>query len=123
VRWEFPLSSDFADTALQLRVGSIVAENLGELRVELHQGRIWSTDAPFTESTEKVRDFRQGGAVAVDMEFAAISHLAERRGIQAAGVFVISDLLGESWMPRFGAALRRLNLEALCKILLKELAL
>ncbi len=55
------------------------------------EGRIWTTDAPYRESTEKKRQFRQRGAVAVDMEFTALATVSRLYELAFAALMVVSD--------------------------------
>ncbi len=74
----------FEDTALEL---------LTPLRIKLHRGGVWTTDAPFRETPGKVRDFQKKGILAVDMEFSALLNVAAFRGVDILSVMVVSDLL------------------------------
>lgn len=65
-------------------------------------GRAWTTDAPYRETVEKVVRFRSKGARVVNMESSAIFAIAKFRGIEAASVQVISDIVSEKeWGPAF----------------------
>lgn len=63
---------------------------------------VWSTDAPFRETTEKVHRYRALGAVAVEMEGAALFAVTEELGIPAGAVYLVSDcLVGGTWEVGF----------------------
>lgn len=65
-------------------------------------GRVWTTDAPYRETREKVRRYSQDGLLAVDMETSAIMAVARFRGLAWAGLMVVSDeLWGDTWRPGF----------------------
>lgn len=64
-----------------------------------YQGPVWTTDAIYRETPEKVRQFRNRGALGVDMETSAILTVAHYRGAAAAGCHVITDRLGADWSP------------------------
>ena len=64
-------------------------------------GPVWTTDAPYLETKEKVSQFVSRGAIAVDMEYSALLRLAHLRNVSLASAFVISDTLGERWKPGF----------------------
>jgi purine-nucleoside phosphorylase len=53
----------------------------------------WTTDAIFRETKQEVLFYAKQGAATVEMEAAALFAVAFKRGLRAAGVFVISDLL------------------------------
>lgn len=66
------------------------------------KGAIWSTDAIFRETPEKIDRFRALGAVAVEMEIAGLFAVAAHHGVDAAGLCVISDsVAGFSWKKGF----------------------
>lgn len=66
------------------------------------EGPVWTTDAPYRETREKVRRFREQGVVAVEMEFSALCSVAAYRGVEIAGVMLVSDeLWREPWQPGF----------------------
>ncbi len=55
------------------------------------EGQIWTTDAPYRESADKQTLFRQAGAVAVDMEFTALSTVSRVHHFAFAALLVVSD--------------------------------
>lgn len=66
------------------------------------KGRIWTTDAPFRETVEKVRRYRDMGILGVDMETSALMTVSAFRGVRLASLLVVSDELGElKWKPGF----------------------
>lgn len=68
-------------------------------------GTVWSTDAPYRERRSELLRLQNQGVLAVDMEASAIYAVSRALGIQAVGIFVISDLLADNrWQPRFGHA-------------------
>ncbi len=56
-----------------------------------HEGLIWTTDAPHRETPEKIARFRRLGAMAVDMEFTALTAVAVFHKIRFAALMVVSD--------------------------------
>ena len=70
----------------------------GSREFVVHQGRIWSTDAPYRETREKVDGHRRNGLLAVEMECSALFTVARFRGIGLAACLVVSDdLSGAVW--------------------------
>ena len=66
------------------------------------EGPIWTTDAPFRETSQKIKMFGESGIMAVDMELSALASVALFRGIQLAALFVVSDeLYHPDWRPGF----------------------
>jgi uridine phosphorylase len=67
-----------------------------------HAGPSWTTDAIYRETKEEVRRYAEAGVLTVEMEGSAVFSVADRRGVDAAAMFVVSDYLGLSdWEPKF----------------------
>lgn len=65
-------------------------------------GTLWTTDAPYRETREKVCRMQARGVKAVDMEFSAMLSVAAYRGVSLAAVMVVSDqLAGDCWQSGF----------------------
>ncbi len=92
----------------------------------VHEGTVWSTDAPFRETCAKVKDFQGKGVLSVDMETSALFTVAAFRGVEAAAVLVVSDSLsGLKWLhgfrePAFREARKRVLKSALSAICLQQ---
>lgn len=88
-----------ADSELTHQVHERLREQGLEPRLAVH----WCTDAPYRETRTKVNEYRQMGAVCVEMEGAGLFAVAREYGIPAAAVFVISDELKETgWVQGWG---------------------
>ncbi|QTA83053.1 Putative purine nucleoside phosphorylase [Desulfonema limicola] len=75
---------------------------LNDRKIDYHEGRIWTTDAIFRETPEKVKYFQEKKALAVEMELSALFTAAEFRGINMGAVLVVSDELASfTWKPGF----------------------
>ena len=80
-------------------------EELKSGKMKLLVGGVWSTDAPFRETRDKVREYAARGVVGVDMESTALMCVAEYRGVELAVALAISDELhGVKWKPGFNAS-------------------
>jgi len=65
------------------------------------EGKTWTTDAIFRETPAKVRQFREQGAVCVEMEAAACFAVAQHRGIEFGALFHAGDSVARpKWQPR-----------------------
>jgi uridine phosphorylase len=65
-------------------------------------GPVWTTDAPYRETWDKVRAYGRQALLGVDMEFAALCTVAAFRGVDLAAVLLISDeLWRRPWQPGF----------------------
>jgi uridine phosphorylase len=70
--------------------------------VSVHPGAVWTTDAPFRETPDKVIGFRGCGALAVEMECSALFTLGAFRSVEVAALLVVSDDLSSlTWKPGF----------------------
>ncbi len=88
-------------------------------------GGVWSTDALFRETPEKIERFTGQGAVTVDMEASALFSAAAFLGIECAAVLVVSDeLFTLKWRAGFldeaFRNARRAVTEALCPLIFPE---
>jgi nucleoside phosphorylase len=68
------------------------------------RGVTWTIDAPYRETAEELRHYRDEGVLTVEMEAAAVFAVAQHRAFQAAAAFVLSDTLTDTdWTPDFGS--------------------
>ncbi|MEJ5376542.1 MAG: nucleoside phosphorylase [bacterium] len=72
----------------------LLKESLEEVELKPRAGRIWTTDAIFRETREKVLLYQREGVLAVDMESSALMSAASFRRVPFASVMVVSDELG-----------------------------
>ena len=85
------------------------------------QGPIWTTDAPFRETREKVQNYGKQGILAVDMEYAALCTLAAFRQVEMAACMLVSDELWQpDWRPGFTNRDFKTKSRQLVDALLKE---
>jgi uridine phosphorylase len=67
-----------------------------------HEGAVWTTDAIFRETPDKVKRFQGMGALAVEMELSALFTASAFLGIALSAFLVVSDDLSDlSWKPGF----------------------
>lgn len=79
-----------------------IEESLLRRAVSFQRGAVWSTDAPYRETKEKVLLFQQQGVLAVEMELSALFAVARFRQVEIGALLVVSDELGSlSWKPGF----------------------
>ncbi len=77
-------------------------------------GPVWTTDAPYRETVDKVRTFQAQGVLGVDMETSAVFTVGAFRGIETAALLMVSDdLSGLTWRhgfrePRFIEARKKI---------------
>ncbi len=90
-------------------------EILTEEGIPFQEGLVWTTDAVFRETPEKVVGFRDRGALAVEMESSALFTVGGFRKVDVGAILVVSDELSSlKWRPgfreeRFQAGCRRVR--------------
>ena len=83
-----------ADARLTRRL----AEALKSRGLKPQVGTTWTTDAPFRETVEEVRQYQQEGVMTVELEAAGLFALGKVRGVETAAVVVVMDsLAGLKW--------------------------
>ena len=91
----------------------------------IHEGTVWTTDAPFRETRAKLKAFQSQGVLSVDMETSALFSVSRFRGVDLAVVLVVSDdLSGLKWVhgfrdPAFHESRKRViksTLTAICQV-------
>jgi len=85
-----------------------------------NEGPVWSTDAIYRETPEKVACYKEKNVLGVEMELSAIYSAAGFRNIEAAGILVVSDEISTlTWKPGFRDNHFRESRAAACKALIK----
>jgi len=76
---------------------------VGRRRVRVVMGGVWTTDAVFRETLDKVIEYSAKGVYGVDMESTALMTVAECLGVRLAIVASVSDKLSHdgAWMRGF----------------------
>ncbi len=63
---------------------------------------VWSTDAIYRETRQKIADYAQRGIAAVEMETASLYAVCQAKGLKAASFLVVSDLVNKgTWQSGF----------------------
>lgn len=95
--------SEFGRLEPDKSLGSELEHCLKQQSLEYQRGPLWTTDAPYRETQEKVAGYADQGVLGVDMEFSALCSIASFRGIQFAGLMLVSDELWRvPWKAQFG---------------------
>jgi len=75
---------------------------LSEKQIPFKTGCIWTTDAIYRETAEKVAFFHSKGARAVEMECSALFAVAAYHKVELVSLLVVSDALSKTqWKPAF----------------------
>lgn len=83
--------------------GEPAVASLAALPQDLPQGSLWTTDAIYRETAEKIARFRKQGCDLVDMESSCYFHVGSALGLRVGAVMVVSDELFHPWNPGFGS--------------------
>jgi purine-nucleoside phosphorylase len=83
----------------------MLSQSVASPDVNVHKGRVWSTDAVFRETRSAVRTHQQAGVLGVEMELSSLLSVGRYRSVDVAGVLVVSDELSTlNWQPGFKSA-------------------
>jgi uridine phosphorylase len=75
---------------------------LRQNQADFSSGAIWTTDAIYRETIEKVKYFQGRDAIGVEMEISALFTVAKFRGAELGAMAVVSDELASlKWRPGF----------------------
>jgi purine-nucleoside phosphorylase len=92
-------------------------EYLNEKDFRFHHGKIWSTDAVFRETRDKVLSFQKQNVLAVDMEMSSVFTVAKFRDVDAGGILIVSDELSTlKWRPGFKDKRFEQNRRTACRV-------
>jgi uridine phosphorylase len=92
------------DTRPSANMFKAIMDGLQGCSVPCHTGPVWSTDAPYRETREKVLSLQQEGVMGVDMEVSALFSAAQFRHVECGALLVVSDELGSlRWKPGFSS--------------------
>ncbi len=79
-----------------------LSDHLTAEGIDFQRATIWTTDAIYRETQNKVAYFKKLGAQAVEMECSALFSVAEYRKVSIAGLLVVSDsVASKDWDPGF----------------------
>ena len=65
------------------------------------EGTTWTIDAPYRETKSEIEHYAKKGISTVEMEASALFAVAKYRKVKIAAAFVVSDILGKKWEPKF----------------------
>jgi purine-nucleoside phosphorylase len=89
-----------------------------ECELEFHEGLVWSTDAVYRETPDKVEYFRKKGVLAVEMELSALFSVGTFRDVEVGGLLVVSDEIATSnWRRGFSDKRFKKSRKAAAKVI------
>lgn len=93
-------------------------EALKKTGLAFHEGLVWSTDAIYRETCEKVKCYQEKDVLAVEMELSALFTVGKFRDVQVGGILVVSDELSTlKWQPGFRNELFKESRMAVCEVI------
>jgi nucleoside phosphorylase len=111
------LSGDAVESLPSDSLAAAIGRVLDNGRVSFHAGKVWSTDAIYRETREKVRHFQAQQVLAVDMETSALFSVGRFRKLEIAALLVVSDEVSAlRWLPGFKHERFKLGRDAACKV-------
>lgn len=95
-----------ADESLRSKPSFLIVESIKHIfnknEIEFHDGLVWTTDAVYRETREKLEYYQAMDALAVDMELSALFTVGRFRNIEIGSILVVSDELATyEWHPGF----------------------
>lgn len=88
--------------AADAQIVNICLAKCVEKKIKPFSGKVWTTDALFRETREKVKKYSQNNLLAVEMEMSALFTVAAYRQVQLGGIMVVSDELATlKWKTGF----------------------
>ena len=92
--------------------------------IQYSKGTSWTTDAPYRETIEELRQYRSDGVATVEMEVSALFAAGAYRGVGVSAIFVISDILSEEdWHQGYHSAEKLEGLKKTFEIILEMVAM
>ena len=96
------LDKDNPGSTPDLKLTDQLSDHLTSCEIGFLKTTIWTTDAIYRETENKVAYFRKLGARAVEMECSALFSVARYRKASIAGALVVSDsVASKDWDPGF----------------------
>jgi uridine phosphorylase len=71
-----------------------MARELSRAGFAVHTGRVWTTDAPYRETSEQLQRWAGAGVLAVEMQAASLFAFGQARGVDVAVVARVSNAVG-----------------------------
>lgn len=98
-------SYHFAEKSQEIGLNHEIQEKfkafLEDKGISYRRGKVWTTDAVYRETPDKLAYFKEKGAICVDMECSAVAALYQFRDIQHLHFFYSADNLdNEKWEAR-----------------------
>jgi uridine phosphorylase len=92
--------------------------------IQYSKGTSWTTDAPYRETFEELRQYCADGVATVEMEASALFAVGAYRGVSVSAIFTISDILSEEdWNQGYHSEEKLEGLKQIFEIALETIAI
>ena len=92
--------------------------------IQFSKGASWTTDAPYRETIEELRQHCADGVATVEMEASSLFAVGAYRGVSVIAIFAISDLLSEEdWHQGYHSAEKLEGLKRIFEVALETIAI
>jgi uridine phosphorylase len=92
--------------------------------IQYSKGSSWTTDAPYRETIEELRQYCSDGVATVEMEASALFAVGAYRGASVSSSFVISDILSEEdWNQGYHSEEKLESLKQIFEIALEAITI
>ena len=97
---------------------TLLGAALDQKSLNYHHGPVWSTDAIYRETRDKVQKYQRQDAIAVEMEISALFTVAKFRKVDMGAMVVVSDELASfKWRPGFKMNEFKQGRQAACTVI------
>lgn len=96
---------------------TLVEESLRNQGFPYQEGKVWTTDAIYRETSSRIKRRKKEGALAVDMECASLCAVAQYRGVEFVQVLYFSDYLHNDVWSGFSRDYEALRIKTLHMLL------
>jgi uridine phosphorylase len=84
------------------RISKVIEKACVDYPVPFQTGTVWSTDAPYRETSQQIASLKKKGVMAVDMESSALFTVSRFRQVETGALLVVSDELASlKWKSGF----------------------
>jgi uridine phosphorylase len=91
--------------------------------IQYSKGTSWTTDAPYRETIEELRQYCSDGVATVEMEASALFAVGAYRGVSVSAIFAISDILSEEdWNQGYHSEEKLQALKQIFEVALEAIA-
>lgn len=112
----YPIKSDLKT---DIELNGLLEQYLLKKRHLFKKGLLWTTDAPYRETPEKIKAYQTKGALAVEMEMSALVTVSIFRQVKLTGLLVVSDEIFDlKWNPGFSNPKLKQRSRLACEMLI-----